>query len=261
MLRRTFLAMVAVVGLAATANAGTVSLYLVVDPASTAGAGVPAAGTFSVTSNRTGAGTWQLYAVDDATGSAGIAQIKAALIGTLPAINNRMTQTLYDTDADTGFKAGLTLLRSGNNINPMTGSAELPGSQPFIQTGQGITAGNYSTIPGAIAFSGTTNGQWGNYSPTLGAATSGNYIGTGDPRKALFVAEGTYTGVAPVVDLANSFVAYYTNGTTGTSAQATLNGAITPLVSTNPFIPEPATLTLVGLAVVGFGGLVGRRRS
>ncbi len=257
MLRRTFLATVAVLGLAAVANAGSVHLYIIADPATTAGAGIPAAGGFSITSNRSGVGTWHLYAVDDADGSFGIAQVKAQLIGTVPAITNRSTQTLYDTDADTGFKAGLTLLRSAANANPITASSELPGTQPYTQGGLGITAGNYSTIPGAIAFSGTTNGQWGNYAVPL---TQGTSILTGHARNSLFVAEGTYTGVAPIVDIANSFVAYYTNGQYSNSLQATASSA-NPLLPTNPFIPEPATMTLVGLAVVGFGGLVGRRRS
>jgi PEP-CTERM motif-containing protein len=259
MLRRTFLATVAMLGLAATANAGSVYLYMVVDPATTAGAGVPAAGGFSITSTRSGAGTWHLFAVDDADGSSGIAQVKASLIGTVPVITNRLTQTLYDTADDTGFKAGLTLLRSAANANPITGSSELIGTQPFTQTGQGITAGNYSGIPGATAFSGTTNGQWGLYND--GATTAGSVLGTGHIRNALFVAEGTYTGLAPVVDLATSLVAYYTQGGTS-SATAIGGGATNPLIAnTNPFIPEPATMTLVGLAVVGFGGLVGRRRS
>ncbi len=237
--------------------AGVISLFLVVDPATTAGAGVPAAGGFSVTSNRSGPGTWHLFAVDEADGSFGIAQIQAKLTGTVPVISNRITQTMYDTADDGGFKAGLTLLRSASNINPIFASAELPGTQPFTQGGLGITAGNYSTIPGATSFSATTNGQWGNYGD--GAITSfptfhGNY------RSALFVAEGTYTGAAPTVDLANSFVVYYTNAALTLSTQSNASSA-NPLVTPYPFVPEPTTMTLVGLAVVGLGGLVGRRRS
>src|SRR5262245_14315504 len=95
------------------AQAGPVSLFLLVDPPTTAGAGIASAGGFALTSTRSGAGTWQLYAVDEATGSFGIAQVNAALTGTIPLVNNRATQTLYDTSPDdTGFKAGLTLLRS-----------------------------------------------------------------------------------------------------------------------------------------------------
>src|SRR5262249_6274598 len=161
------------------AYAGNMYLYMVVDPATTAGAGVAASGSFSVQSNRSGSGTWQLYAVDDIAGSFGIAQVKAQLTGTTPIITNRVTQTLYDTDDDSGDKAGFTLLRSANNANPVTASQELPGSQPFFVGGFGITAGNYTAALSAqspTGFSGTTNGQWGNYSSS-NAATQGNVNG------------------------------------------------------------------------------------
>ncbi len=210
--------------------AGSVDLFLITDPPTTAFVGVPPAGGFSGTSTRSGAGTWHLFALDDADGSFGIAQVKAQLIGTLPAINNRLTQTLYDTVDDVGFKAGFTLLRSATNANPITGSAELPGTQPYTQGGLGRTSGNYSTIPGATSFSGTTNGQWGNYADP---GTSGTTI-LGHARNALFVAEGTYTGAAPIVDLANSFVAYYTNAQYTNSLQATRFSA-NPLITTAPF--------------------------
>jgi hypothetical protein len=265
MLRRTFLATIAMLGLATVANAGTVSLYLIVDPASTAFAGVSAVAGQTTSSTRSGAGTWQAYAVDEATGSFGLAQVQLALNGTVPAINNRLTQTQYDTADDSGFKAGMTLLRSNTNVNPVFASAELPGSQPFTQGNLGITAGNYNSIPGATAFSGTTNGQWGVYSAANAAmvGTNGKTSGptaSGNVRNALLVAEGTYTGAAPTINLAGSFAVYYTNAALNLSTQSnpTSNN---PLLGTNPFVPEPATMTLVGLAVVGFGGLVGRRRS
>jgi hypothetical protein len=242
----------------ATANAGPVSLYLIVDPATTAFAGVPAVAGQSTTSTRSGAGTFQVYAVDEATGSFGLAQVQAALSGGVLQINNRNTQTNYDTADDSGFKAGLTLLRSATNANPIFASAELPASQPYFQGNLGITAGNYNGIPGATAFSGTTNGQWGNYSGgfgvTQGPTTSGNL------RNALFVGEGTWTGTPPTINLANSFAVYYTNAALNLSAQSnpTSNN---PLVSTNPFIfPEPVTMTLVGLAAVSIAPLIGRRR-
>jgi hypothetical protein len=225
MLRRTFLATIAVLGMAAAANAGQVSLYLVIDPATTAFASVPSIAGQAVTSNRSGAGTWQAYAVDDADGSFGLAQVQLALNGTVPAISNRNTQTNYDTADDSGFKAGLTLLRSATNANPVFASAELPGSQPYFQGGLGITAGNYNSIPGATAFSGTTNGQWGNYSVANAAMPGGVGITQGltalnHVRNALFVAEGTYTGAAPTINLANSFAVYYTNAALNLSTQS-----------------------------------------
>jgi len=262
MLRRTFLATIAVLSLAATASAGPVSLFLIVDPATTAFARVSAVANQPTASTRSGAGTWQLYAVDEAQGSFGIAQVQAALTGTVPAISNRLTQTTYDTADDSGFKAGLTLLRSSTNVNPVFGSAELPGSQPYTQGGLGLTAGNYNSVPLATAFT-STNGQWGNYSAGNAAmvGTNGKTSGptaSGNVRNSLFVAEGTYTGAAPTINVAGSFVVYYTNAALNLSTQS---NATNGLAGTNPFVPEPATMTLVGLAVVGFGGLAGRRRS
>jgi hypothetical protein len=61
------------------AQAGPVYVYLVVDPSTTAGAGVPASGGFAVTSTRSGVGTWHLYAVDDIIGSFGIRNYSVTL--------------------------------------------------------------------------------------------------------------------------------------------------------------------------------------
>jgi hypothetical protein len=256
MLQRSFFAVIAVLGLAATANAGAMHLYLKVDPATTAGAGIPAAGGFNITSTRSGAGTWHLYAVDDVDGSFGIAQVKAQMVGATH-ISNRNTQTLYDTASDVGFKAGLTLLRSASGnvpggANPITASMELPGTQPATVGGLGITAGNYAdAIADEIGFSGTVNGQWGNYA----TSTAGVVQATGHTRAPLFIAEGAYAGQVSV-DLAQSFIAYWTNAGFTTSSQAAGTSGLNP---GDPFIPEPATVSLLGLALLGGFGYVRRR--
>ena len=114
----------------------------------------------------------------------------------------------------------------------------------------------------------TTSGQWGSYAVADGQ-TSGPVGATGHARNAVFLAEGLYTGAAPTVDIATLIGAGGTAvnfwNATGFpnqgSSTVSAGGGSNALAATNPFVPEPATLTLVGLAVVGFGGLVGRRRS
>src|SRR6476661_561753 len=89
MLRRSFFAMMAVLAMTAAVQAGSMYVYLAVDPASTAGAGVPGAGGFSVTSSKTGAGTFQLYAVDDTDNSFGLKSYQIKLNGTIQTFLNR----------------------------------------------------------------------------------------------------------------------------------------------------------------------------
>src|SRR4029078_1098732 len=97
--------------------------------------------------------------------------------------------------------------------------------------------------------------------------TSGT-LANGHVRNAILLGEGQYTVAPPTIDTTTTFE----NGGTGgsywfsqgfpTSGSGTVGVGLTNGVSAqNPFVPEPATMTLVGLAVVGFGGLVGRRRS
>ena len=102
-------------------------------------------------------------------------------------------------------------------------------------------------------------GGWGARSrPT--PLTSG-VTASGNTRSALFLAEGTYTGAAPTIDLANSFIAYWTNAQFTTSAQATVSSPHILVGPTNPFVPEPSTIALVGLGIAGFCGLASRRHA
>src|SRR5689334_5992712 len=100
MLRRSFFAIMAVLAMGAAAQASSMFVYLMVDPPNTAGAGVPGAGGFSVSSSKSGAGTFQLYAVDDITGSSGIKSYQVKLNGTITTLLNRTTTGAWnDTDA------------------------------------------------------------------------------------------------------------------------------------------------------------------
>jgi len=214
-LKTFYVALIAATLAAVSANAGPVYLSLVVDPATTASAGIPSSGSFNLTSNRSGAGTWHLYVVDDTTGSFGINNFKVQLNGTVPLITNRSTQTQFEDENGEFQPAGFAdpTVRSAANVNPISGGQPL--GSPYRITGLGQATSNYAEkFPDAVSFSATTNGQWGNYAtdPTGGPAG----------KSWLFLAEGTYTGAAPTIDLANSNVVVYTAADFSTSTFGTL---------------------------------------
>jgi hypothetical protein len=269
MLRRTLFAIMAVLAMSATANAGTVYAWLVIDPATTAGAGIPvvaAAGSnLAVNSSRSGAGSWHLFAVDDADASAGIRSFSVKLNGTISSVLNRSPTTSWNDADDVASNAGFSDVRT---TTPTIGAGQGVTNLPIID-GYGINGSNFGTkVPAAVSFAVTTSGQWGSYAAADGI-TSGIVAASGHQRSAVLLAEGLYTGAAPTVDIATLIGAGGTAvnfwNATGFpnqgSSTVSAGGGTNALANTNPFVPEPATLTLVGLAVVGFGGLVGRRRS
>src|SRR5262245_9764822 len=132
MLRRVFFALALVLSAASFANAASMYVYMVIDPAATAGAGIatiPSGGiNLGVTSNRSGAGTFHLFAVDDVTGSSGIRNYSVTLApgagGAISTITHRSPTGQYDNDPTFGngtgpFAVGFGDLRSGANVNPI----------------------------------------------------------------------------------------------------------------------------------------------
>jgi hypothetical protein len=211
MIRKVFYAGIAALIMASSANAGVI-LGLLTNPASTAGVAV---------SNRSGAGSWQLYAIEDAAASdQGISLYSITMSGTT-AINHRSPfGAASNSNGDPvswGFSGNG--LRSGTNANPIASSQPLysvadplsspqtPGFGRTTGSGAAAVAAWDSGATGVTASSGAT---WGTYSsPILASAaaltaangSNGIYGQMADAlnagRKWVFIAEGT--GIAPAV--------------------------------------------------------------
>src|SRR5437016_9702560 len=168
--RRTFLAMIVLLGLATTANAGTVYLFLAIDPPTAAGFGVatvpgPNGTTMGVTSSRSGTGTFHLFAVDDADNSAGIRSFVVKLNGTITAGNNRSPQELgWDTATFDGpFNEGFNDVRTAQPSSTVFGAGQAVTNNPPID-GYGQTASNFVLkTPSAASMNPPVSGEWGVY--------------------------------------------------------------------------------------------------
>jgi hypothetical protein len=234
-------------------------VFLVIDPTTTAGSGIPASNGMVVDSTKSGPGSFHLFAVDDVTGSFGIKSYQVKINGTLTSFVNRSPFGLWNDAGSNGpFAEGFNDVRVASTATGLTSAGQGPTNNPQIR-GVGISASDFfQKTSGAASFSSVTNSQWGNYND--GAPTSGNAInigGNGAFRNAVLLAEGTYSGALPIIDTTTqngTLFNYYL-----TSSNVT--GAMAPTLSTvNPFVPEPATLTLLGLATLGISGSVARRR-
>jgi hypothetical protein len=188
---------------AASANAAII-LDLVIDPPTDADSGIPPVGPGNhvVTSTRTGAGNWHLYAYDNTDGSLGISSYNITVNNTLTNLHRSSVTNWNDADENGPFAAGFNLLRTPNNNGGIfQGSQPLPGSVPALISGYGREASNFGAkIPQATSFALETSGQWGNYAtaPALGGPW-------------FFIGEGTYDVAGPAPTIGTAAVVTYFN--------------------------------------------------
>jgi PEP-CTERM motif len=241
---RVGLAVVVVALLAASASAGTVKISIVLNPAAPGCTGCTLSGP----------GTYDVYAQDvtaspfapDHTPMYGIVSYGLPILNVNDFLHRAPRASLVDDSAGSGDSgpAGFSNLRSGNNATPIgtcpgatCGGFFIGATQdtttptPFLIGGYGQTAGSFAAdVPPTATVAGTIQPSWG---------------------AKLLLGEGHWTpnnpNRVPTLGLA--------------SVDAFVNGFADPAlgqVSKQAVIPEPASIVLAGLAVIGLLGL--RRR-
>lgn len=207
-------------------------------------AGTATAATITYTLDLTGApGTFTLKAATSGGDNAGLAVYGVPLSGTVLTLDNFSPQMSFGTKGAFNGPAGYGSVRSADiissTLNPVvTGSqdtvnAAAPNNLVF---GIGQTAGSFATTGWTPIVAGTDAQAW--VAPVI-------------------LATGTYTGTLGFNTQSVNLVGNAFASNTSSSAPA---ATIATQVLTGGTIPEPATVSLLGLAMVGGLGVIRRRR-
>src|SRR6188472_2122417 len=134
MIRHAYLAAFALLSLSTTANAGPMFIYVVADPITTAGAGVAASNGMTVSSTKSGAGTFQVYAIDDVTGSFGIKSYNIKLNGAITTLLNRSPNGTWNNLNETGpFPEAFNDVRTATAATGTSSAGQGPTNPVFIK--------------------------------------------------------------------------------------------------------------------------------
>jgi len=208
-------------------------------------AGSASAATITYTLNLSVPGTFTLSAATSAGDNAGLAAFGIPLSGTVLTLDNVAPSLTVGQKGSYTGAVGFTSLRSGDSASQLTNPL-ITGSQDAVNAaapgnlvyGIGQSAGSFATSGFAPLFAGTDPQAW--VSPVL-------------------LATGTYAGPASSLTFNLQSPNLAGNAFTASSGAAAPSATIATQIITGGVVPEPATVSLLGLAMIGGLGVIRRR--